>query len=65
MRPHSSRGRGKPVSILIHNNVKPGPAKFDVKAYVNSTIWEVRCAVAKHLKVTPDRIRMHRGGEVR
>ena len=63
-RPHSSRGRGKPVNLIISNNIPTGPKKFDVKAYANSTLWEVRVAVAKHCKVTPDRVRMYRGSEV-
>ena len=65
LRPHSSRGRGKPVTLLVQNNIQPGPKRFDVKAYTNSTVWEVRCAVAKHLKVAPERVRLHKGGEVR
>jgi hypothetical protein len=52
------------VTILVNNNITTGPKKFDVKAYANSTIWEVRSAIAKHCKVTPDRVRLHKGGEV-
>jgi hypothetical protein len=53
------------VTILVNNNITTGPKKFDVKAYANSTVWELRAAIAKHCKVTPDRVRLHKGGEVR
>lgn len=53
------------MTILVNNNITTGPKKFDVKAYANSTVWELRAAIAKHCKVTPDRVRLHKGGEVR
>jgi hypothetical protein len=64
LRPHSSRGRGKAVTLVISNNIPTGPKKFEVRAYANSTIWEVRAAVAKHCKVAPERVRMYRGSEL-